>query len=218
MMTEVTCKNTQVSTYGITKVASIPEIIGLYLGVPLALLLVYLLPAGIKAQFFTLHLEHPMILSLLTNAFSHDLASHLTANLMYYAVAISAILVLETNIRRFRYALASTLVAVPVLASAATLVYFQGSGIDHIVGFSGVVSGLLGYLIYLIVERMHSVTPMHRPHAFVMWISTSALIVFATAIAIGAVTLYQVGHLSNGVGHLVGYVAGIILAYSLRTL
>lgn len=218
MMTEFTYKKAGVSSYGISKVVSTHELILMYIGVPLALLFVYLLPFGIKTQFFTLHLDHPMILTLLTSAFNHDLYSHFAANVFYYAIVLSAILVIETNLRRFQYMALVMFTAVPILSSVATIVYFAGSGFGQMLGFSGIVSGFLGYLIYLIIEKMYQVTPITKPHALFTWASISILIVFSAALSIGAVSLYQVGHLSNGGGHLVGYLAGLVLAYTLRTL
>lgn len=216
MMTEVTYKNAGIISHGISKLVRMPELLMLYLGVPMALLFVYLLPVGIKEQFFTLHLDHPMILALLTNAFNHDLYQHLASNLIYYILALTAIIAIETSLQRFQYMTLTIFVAVPIISSAATVLYFAGAGYGQLLGFSGIVSGYMGYVIYLIVEKMYQVTPMAKPHAFVIWVSLSSLIILATAASIGVISIYQIGHLSNGVGHLIGYTLGLLLCYIMR--
>lgn len=215
-MTEVTCQNARYNSPGITKLLSNQEMALVYLGVPFVLLFIYFLPMELRAQYFTLYLDHPMILSLITNAYNHSTASHLTTNLIYYLVGISTILVLETKISRFKTIVPVMFFIIPLVASAATIVFLSSAGYTQLVGFSGVVAGLVGYLILLVVEKMYSVTPMNKPGAKMAWLLVSAVIITATAASLGVVAVYQVGHLSNGVGHLVGYVIGLVLGYVFR--
>jgi membrane associated rhomboid family serine protease len=215
-MTSVTYKKAGIHNLGITKLISNPELLFVYLGVPMSLVFIYLLPTSIKTQFFTLHLESPTAFSLLTSAFSHNLYSHLSNNLVYYLIAITAILIMETNIRRFRYVMLLSFTLVPVITSAASFVYFSGGVYTQMLGFSCIGTALIGYVVYLIVEKMYQVTPVARPHAFLLWISAAATIVFFVGLSLGAISIYQAGHLSNGVGHLVGYMLGLILAYLFR--
>lgn len=214
-MTEYTYKPTRYNFPGLTTKLSRIQWVGLYLWVPMVLLLVYYLPAQVKVNFLVLSIQHPTLLAMLTTTFTHSLASHLSTNLAYYLIAVSAIIFMETNFSRFKYTIVVIFGLIPVLASSAALIYFSNSGATQVLGFSAVISGLIGYAVYLLIERMYLVTPKVTK-ALLTWGIIATMIVISLAISLSLVYTYQPGHISNGVGHLVGYVLGILLVYLLN--
>jgi membrane associated rhomboid family serine protease len=215
MMTEVVVGKTQTKLLDLFPISSV-KLAALYLGVPLVLYLVYTLPQAIQEQFFLLYFQHPGFIQLLTNNYMHQLPGHLLSNVGYYLLVISMILILEKNLVRFNSLLFAMFSGVAIVTSAMTLVYFSSSGFSYIVGFSGIVAGLFGYFMFLVIEKLHSVTDMSRPHAFQAWAMITIVIFVLSMSALGITALYTAGHLSNGVGHLVGYIFGFMLAYIFR--
>jgi membrane associated rhomboid family serine protease len=197
---------------GMTKILSIVELLFLYVAIPTLLSLVYVLPAEFKSGLI-LFIAHPGYLQLLTTNFIHPTFAHLQTNLQYYFLAVSLVIILENNRKRFLAMLLIVFGLVPIAASLVTLFYYSSSHYLQIVGFSAVVSSLLGYIIYLILEKLYKATPVKNHTAYLVWIGMSAIIILMTTAALGITEIYAVGHLANGLGHMTGYILGLIMCH-----
>jgi len=215
MMTTTVHNTKEKYSFGITKSVSLIELLFVYVAIPTLLAWIYTLPPELKYRFI-LFFDHPGFLQLLTTNYVHQLFSHLQTNLFYYFLIMSIILVLETNRNRFRAMLLIVFGLIPLVTSVVTLQYFTAANYFQVIGFSAAVAGLFGYLIYLMVEKLYRVRQPGNYIAYLVWILVSAAIIMMSAAALGVTAVYSVGHLANGLGHLVGYVIGLIMCYLFR--
>jgi len=215
MMTEVVGSKTQNRLLELFPISSV-KLAALYLGVPFMLYFIYTLPLAVQGQFFFLYIDHPGFIQLLTNNFIHQLPSHLLGNVGYYLLVLTFIIFLEKNSSRFSSLMFAMFSGVAIISSAFSWVYFSSSGVGYILGFSAVVAGLLGYLIFLVIEKLYVLSNAEGTYSFWSWAPVAVSLLILPTIALGITATYSVGHISNGVGHVVGYLLGFVLAYIFR--
>lgn len=176
--------------------------LGLVLAIPVFLtLLYYLLPEAIHNAFVFDHSRFS-VYTLWTSAYIHRNFSHLTSNLLGYAIAILPLLLIYSRcegLERFRNLLLVFLVGVPPLVSISDYLIFRfvlGVAEESATrGFSGVVAALYGLLFATLVGYVYELRD------WIAAVNFGLAIVLAT---LGGVLFY------SGVGSLLlyGVVAG----------
>lgn len=140
------------------------------LGVAVVLVVVHLLPAGLR-EGLMLSYDAPAVYQFLTAAYVHRTWAHLGANVgMYLAFALLGYALCVRAGRRgvFRAGFVYGILVVPVVVSGLNLWFLD---VESGAGFSGVVAGFLGmvpvFLALLLAER--GVVDGHEvPMAFIM--------------------------------------------------
>ncbi len=155
---------------------------GLIVVVPLVLVGVFALPAGVR-EAYVLDYTEPTLVTAYTAHFVHHAETHLATNLVGYAVIVPTayLLCLFADRRRlFRAAFVSFLLALPFGLSALNLL-FARRAVTY--GFSGVVMGYFGLLtlaLFCYVERRAGVAAGER-HAPAVFFLGAAVIGAAVA-------------------------------------
>lgn len=114
--------------------------------VPLILFVIYLLPENIR-NIFILYPSNPTIISIFLSNYTHTGFAHLSKNVFSYFFIGFLIFMFETNKRRFYINMLLFFTVLPVLCSLLTLYYYPNSASW---GFSGIVAGWMGYLLYAV--------------------------------------------------------------------
>ena len=114
--------------------------------VPLILFVIYLLPENIR-NIFILYPSNPTIISIFLSNYTHTGFAHLSKNVFSYFFIGFLIFMFETNKRRFYINMLLFFTVLPVLCSLLTLYYLPNSASW---GFSGIVAGWMGYLLYAV--------------------------------------------------------------------
>ena len=120
-----------------------------YFIVPLFLIIVYIMvylhPE--LERVLILQTSNPTWISIYLSNFVHtDFWHHLGGNLLSYFILIYLILFFRTDRKKFYINMALFFTVLPVLGSLSTIYYISASSPSF--GFSGIVSGLAGYLLY----------------------------------------------------------------------
>lgn len=169
-------------------------------GVPLVLLAVFALPAGVR-DAYVLEYTEPTLVTMYASHFVHRSSAHLTANLAGYAAVVPTAYMLSLlagHRRLFRVSFVSFLVALPFGLSALNLVFFRRA-IAY--GFSGVVMGFFGLLalslfLYVADRADGTVADRHAPAAFFLGIAMIGVALAPAArasVAIAATALLAAG-------------------------
>lgn len=114
--------------------------------VPLILFVIYLLPENIR-NIFILYPSNPTIISIFLSNYTHTGFAHLSGNVIKYFVVGFLIFVFETDRKRFSINMLLLFTVLPVVCSLLTLYYLPNS-VSW--GFSGLVAGWMGYLLYAV--------------------------------------------------------------------
>ncbi|CAD7772649.1 hypothetical protein FHEFKHOI_01285 [Candidatus Methanoperedenaceae archaeon GB50] len=120
-----------------------------YFIVPLFLIIVYIMVHFHPEleRVLILQTSNPTWISIYLSNFVHtDLWHHLRWNLLNYFLLIYLILFFRTNRKKFYINMALFFTVLPVLCSLSTI--YLASAPIRSCGFSGIVSGLAGYLLY----------------------------------------------------------------------
>ena len=120
--------------------------------IPLIFFLIYLLPAQIKESYFILYVNDPNVPSVFLMNFTHSDATHLFNNLSSYMILIFLLFNIEVNQRRFRWMMLLVLTVLPWLISISSI--YLTPNIPPVQGFSGIVSGIDGYFVYSMYDRL----------------------------------------------------------------
>ena len=120
-----------------------------YFIIPLFLIIVYIMvhlhPE--LERVLILQTSNPTWISIYLSNFVHtDFWHHLGGNLLSYFILIYLILFFRTDRKKFYINMALFFTVLPVLCSLSTIYYISAS--PPSLGFSGIVSGLAGYLLY----------------------------------------------------------------------
>ena len=114
--------------------------------VPFILIVIYLLPENIR-NIFILYPSNPTIISVFLSNYTHTGFAHLSGNVIKYFVVGFLIFMFETDRKRFYINMLLLFTVLPVLCSLLTLYYLPNSASW---GFSGIVAGWMGYLLYAV--------------------------------------------------------------------
>jgi hypothetical protein len=114
--------------------------------VPLIIFVIYLLPENIR-NIFILYPSNPTIISVFLSNYTHTGFTHLSGNVFNYFVVGFLIFVFEAGRKRFYINMLLLFTVLPVLCSLLTLYYLPNSASW---GFSGIVAGWMGYLLYAV--------------------------------------------------------------------
>jgi membrane associated rhomboid family serine protease len=111
--------------------------------VPLVLALIFVLP---DKSSLILHPTDPTLLSVFFSNYIHLEFWHFFANLAMYLIVIFVLFNIETDKKMFYRISALLFIALPIVSSLS-IIYFLPQ-LKNTVGFSAVVAGFLGYLLY----------------------------------------------------------------------
>ncbi|MHA2031579.1 MAG: hypothetical protein ACW99Q_19555 [Candidatus Kariarchaeaceae archaeon] len=121
--------------------------------IPGIMLLIIRLPVNIK-QKFILDLKNPTLLSVFAHSYTHSDSTHFLGNVMIFLLTIFAILNIETNKARFYQMSVIFLLLLPII-SIIPIAQLAGT-LPPLQGFSAIVSGFLGYIIYVVYAFLES--------------------------------------------------------------
>ena len=148
-------------------VTSRHERLALFGLVPGVLTAIALLPAGVTGSWI-LHVNAPSAQAVYLTNFVHSGWTHLAINAATYLVFMSTLLAVAVyaEIRHSLFAVTTVyIVVVPGIVSGYTLWLVSESGVNTVVGFSGVNAALLGYIPVLLFRFFHeTVNAEIRPH------------------------------------------------------
>ncbi|MBP1907857.1 hypothetical protein [Methanolobus bombayensis] len=121
-----------------------------FLLVPALLMITFVLPAGIKEEYFILNPSEITAYSLFLSNYTHSSLPHFMGNLASYLAACFLIFNFETSKRSFYMYSIFMFLLLPWIISTTSLemIGFQTT----YQGFSGIVSSLFGYLTYAIYK------------------------------------------------------------------
>lgn len=183
-----------------------------FIVVPAILTLVYLLPVSIKDSF-VLYWANPTPLSIFMSNYVHGgLVSnngfgleHLVFNIILYLLALFIIFFfVEKSRKRFGIASAFLFLVLPVISSLFSLWLLNEETMQ---GFSAIVYGFWGYLIWSIMEHISKKKPVNS--------ISYVLIIFFAIIALLILIMPETtlsGPKINMLAHRIGFIFGIILA------
>jgi hypothetical protein len=173
--------------------------------VPTVMILVYLLPSGLK-QGLVLDYTDPTIITSYTSHFVHVSTTHLAVNLVGYILVISVtyLLALASGQRKqFLLVYAIFTLSMPFALSGMNLLWpWQGVGL----GLSGITMAFVGYLPLVLFEFVGTrfdlpVTQRHSVWLFLITVATAASIslpvaystpLIVTAIAVTAISFWRI--------------------------
>lgn len=112
----------------------------------------YLLPSDVKYDYFILQPSNPTLLSLFFSNYTHIAFPHFINNLMGYWAVIFLLFNLETEKKIFYTISALIFIILPFLSSFAITYYTDV--VSPVYGFSAILSGFIGYLLYAIYNYL----------------------------------------------------------------
>jgi hypothetical protein len=197
--------------------------------VPLANLVITLIPSDILENYFVLHPSSPSIFSMFISNYTQTGLSHLSFNLALYLIIVVIIFSIEQRTRFFFWVSLSYFSVLPIFLSIVTLLFLIPFGATpDVKGFSGIALASLGYLIYLGLYR--KVYRRFLDRFFTRWkeaggayerfmlfcglfIMDSILLILISSIgrAAGQFSMASSGISSNGIAHLTGLSAGVLI-------
>lgn len=150
--------------------------------VPSLLTAIALLPAGVTRSWI-LHVDAPSAQAVYLTNFVHSGWAHLTINVATYLVFISTLLAVAVyaEVRHSLFAVTAVfVVVVPGIVSGYTLWLVSGSGVNTVVGFSGVTAALLGYIPVVLFRFFHeTVNAEIQPHHALAVVAVVLAVVFS---------------------------------------
>ncbi|MCW1296376.1 MAG: hypothetical protein OH319_01710 [Candidatus Parvarchaeota archaeon] len=114
--------------------------------VPLALILIYLIPQSVKESHFILHCEKQQALNLFLSNYTHSDLQHLLNNLLLYLSLMLLIFKFETKKGNFYVSVLSIFLVLPWITSISTCLI---KNIPPSQGSSGIFAGFAGYFLYV---------------------------------------------------------------------
>jgi hypothetical protein len=200
--------------------------------VPAVLLLVYLLPQGTRDAYFVLDTVHPGNLQTwFLSSYTHSqLYPHLLGNLAFYFVVLLMIFAFEEDRRRFRLMAGWSFLAVPLVSSLLTIL-FWGLLMKNTTGqgFSAITGALLAWAMFSFVTwgLGEGLGVFDRPDAFpgtrkrFLVLRVLLALILALIVVMGLQTgifMDLGGSVSNGIAHFGGFISALVvlLAYDLE--
>ncbi len=116
-----------------------------YFLIPILLTFTYLLPENIK-QDIILNLSNPTIISMFFSNYVHLELTHFLGNLISYLIVIFLLFNLETNRILFYRSSLLIFIILPFVSSFLVISIFPS--LPPSLGFSAIVAGFMGYLVY----------------------------------------------------------------------
>jgi len=151
--------------------------------VPGVLTAIALLPAGVTGSWI-LHVNAPSAQAVYLTNFVHSGWAHLAINVATYLVFMSTLLAVAVYAEARRSLFAVTMVfvvVVPGIVSGYTLWLVSESGVNTVVGFSGVNAALLGYIPVVLFRVFHkTVNAEIRPHHALAVVAVVLAVIFST--------------------------------------
>ena len=122
--------------------------------IPLIQIFIYLIPQGIKNSYFILFPSNPNFFSIFLSNYTHSEFNHILSNLVGYLIIMFLLFNLETNKKRFY--LVSVLLFL-LLPFCYSFVAIRIGSPQSTQGFSTILSGFIGYLIYPVYSYLKNV-------------------------------------------------------------
>lgn len=136
-----------------SKIWKINDFIFFFVLIGTILTIIYLLPEKIK-YYFILQQSNNTLISIFLSNYTHTDFNHFIGNLMIYWIIILLLLNLETNKKFFYEVSAFIFLILPFMSSFAVLYYTTRFSS---LGFSAIVSGFMGYLIYAVYNYLKNI-------------------------------------------------------------
>jgi hypothetical protein len=200
--------------------------------IPAFLLLVYLLPQGIRDENFILNTASPWrFQTWFLSSYTHSqLYPHLIGNLAFYFIILLMIFAFEEDRRRFRIMAGWSFLAVPILSSLLTILFWDFIGRTTTgQGFSAVTGALLAYAMFafIIWGVGEGLVVLDRPGLFAgsraryLMVKILLAVILALIVVMGVETgvfMDVGGSVSNGIAHFGGFITGlaVVLVYDLK--
>jgi hypothetical protein len=153
-----------------------------FIGIPSFLYLLFLLPADVK-EMLILHRDYFNGVDIFANNFVHEDFSHLESNLAAYIVFISILYIALFNNRRLFYILLMINLSIVPLVISLIWIPINRFIIRQILttrGFSGIVSSIIGMVVFVYVLYLHKKIKINILYAYYSLLFFSALLLALT--------------------------------------
>jgi hypothetical protein len=195
--------------------------------IPAILLIIYALPQEIRDTYFVLNTAHlQMVQTIFLSSYTHSqLFPHLLWNLAFYFVVLAMIFAFEDNRRRFRIMAGWAFLAVPIVSSVLTILFWGFLGRTTTgQGFSAVVGALLAYAMFIfVVWALQDKLPVFdHPEEFagdrirflVLQVLLAIMLVLIMVMGLMTGIFNDAGgSVTNGIAHFGGYVSSLVILF-----
>jgi hypothetical protein len=193
--------------------------------VPAILLLVWALPQAVRDDWFILDTVSPWkVGTWFLSSYAHsELYPHLLGNLVFYSIVLLMIFAFEEDRRRFRLLAGWSFLAVPVVSSLLTILFWDLIGRTTTgQGFSAVTGALLAYAMFIFViwGVGEGLVVLDRPELFTgsrarfLVVKILLAVILSLIVVMGLMTgvFMDVGDsVSNGIAHFGGFITALVL-------
>jgi len=135
--------------------------------VPLLLFSYFFLPPELR-EFFTLNLSQPSLTSIFLSNFGHTDYSHYLDNICNYLLLLYLLFNIETSRRRFYLLSLLFFFVSPFVVSGVSMLRPPFENAMNSIGFSGIVSAYMGYLVVAVYCRLKEEYGLNLNHSFVL--------------------------------------------------
>ena len=142
------------------------DVILFFVFVPIGLFLFFFLPVEWREQF-TLNLKYPTIVTMFLSNFGHTNYEHYKGNITSYIILLFLLFNIETNRKRFYIVSILFFFILPFVISIASILRPPYEQIQNSIGFSGIVSAYLGYLVVAVYYRLKEDYGVDVNHLFI---------------------------------------------------
>lgn len=187
-----------------SKIWNIYDFIFFFIIIGAILTIIFLLPEKIK-YYFILQPSNNTLISIFLSNYTHMDFNHFIGNLIIYWIIILLLLNLETNKKLFYEVSACLFIILPFISSLAVIYYLTRFSSF---GFSAIVSGFMGYLIYAVYNYLKNIYKFKLNYQFpflILSINLTIIVIFnlqnvpllliITLIAINTILIFI--HLEN---------------------
>ncbi|MGE5832022.1 MAG: hypothetical protein ACM3X8_03815 [Methanomicrobiales archaeon] len=195
--------------------------------IPITLLALAALPQSVKEGWFILNTAHPERLSAwFLSSYTHSqLYPHLAGNLAVYFITLLMIFSFENRHRRFRLLAGWSFLAVPLVSSLLTILFWGYLGVSTSgQGFSAVNGALLAYAMFIFIvwgleDRLEVFDHPEwfggaRFRFFVLQLLLTIMLVLVMVMGLlTGVFMDLGGSVSNGIAHFGGYVTSLAVLF-----
>jgi hypothetical protein len=160
-----------------SKIWNIYDFIFFFVLIGAILTIIFLLPEKIK-YYFILQPSNNTLISIFLSNYTHTDFNHFIQNLIIYWIIILLLLNLETNKKLFYQVSAFLFIILPFMSSFAVIYYISGFSS---LGFSAIVSGFMGYLIYAVYNYLKNIYKLPLNYHFpflILSINLTIMVIF----------------------------------------
>lgn len=157
--------------------------------VPAILLSIFLLPNAIKNTLILLP-SNPTIISAFFSNYTHSDLSHIITNLIGYTIVVFLLFHLETNKKFFYTNSFLIFIALPIISSS--FIIYLVPKIPPVQGFSAIVSGFIGYLLYSVYNFVKNVYKITFNYSFIFLLLMINFLIFSTLASINYLILITI--------------------------